>query len=346
MKANIRTISEMTGFSTATVSNALNNKRGVNRETSEKILKAAREIGYLDSPGICQVKLVTYIDNGSIVNESPFFSMLMAGVEAECRQLNIDTVSYHIQRTDPNYSNYLSELLNEQNSALLILATELDGREAARLKEAASPIVILDNWYEDQPFDAVLIDNADAAYRAVSHLIEMGHTRIGHLRGKFEIKNFYYRRQGYLRAMSEHGIKAEPKFTMPLSTGMESSCADMAALLEKGPELPTAFFADNDMIALGAMRALQQAGYQVPRDVSIVGFDDLPFCSISSPPLTTVKVHNYQMGRAAVRRLMEIVDNGAEYCSKIQIRSSFVQRESVRNLKDVEGRVKPDKYQI
>lgn len=334
MKANIRTISQMTGFSTATVSNALNNKRGVNRETAEKILKAAREIGYLDSPGIGRVKLVTYIENGSIVNESPFFSMLMSGVESECRRLGIDAVSCHLHCVDPNYDGYMDELLNDQSSALLVLATEMDAKEAAKLQRAAAPVVILDNWYEDLPFSAVLIDNADAAYKAVSHLIEMGHTRIGHLRGRFEIKNFYYRRQGYLRALAEHGLTADPDYTLTLSTGMETSCADMAALLAKGPELPTAFFADNDMIALGAMRALQQAGYRVPGDVSLVGFDDLPFCAISDPPLTTVKVHNYEMGIAAVRRLAELMDPGRGYSTKTQITSAFVPRSSVLDLRN------------
>lgn len=333
VKANIKTISEMTGFSTATVSNALNNKRGVNRETADKILKAAREIGYLDSPRIDRVKLVTYIENGTVVNDSPFFSRLMAGVEAECRQLGVDTVSYHLERSDPGYESYLQELLNDPSSALLVLATEMDGTEAARLQEAVAPVVILDSWYEDQPFDAVLIDNADAAYKAVSHLIGMGHTRIGHLQGRFQIKNFYYRRQGYLRAMSEHGLTIDPAYTLSLSTGMEGSCADMSAILEKGPELPTAFFADNDMIALGAMRALQQAGYSVPRDISLVGFDDLPFCAISSPPLTTVRVHNYEMGRAAVRRLMELVSLGGEYSTKTQVTSALVLRDSVRDLR-------------
>lgn len=332
MKANIRTISEMTGFSTATVSNALNNKRGVNRETAEKILKAAREIGYLEGPEVRRVKLVTYIENGSIVNESPFFSLLISGVESECRRLGIEVVSCHLHREDPNYDSYMGELLGDPSSALLVLATEMDEKEAAKLQAAAAPVVILDSWYEDLPFNAVLIDNADAAYKAVSHLIEMGHTRIGHLRGRFQIKNFYYRRQGYLRAMAEHGLTVDPACTLTLSTGMETSRADMAALLEKGPKMPTAFFADNDMIALGAMRALQQAGYKVPGDVSLVGFDDLPFCAISDPPLTTVKVHNYEMGIAAVRRLSELTSRGGEYSTKTQVTSTFVHRSSVLDL--------------
>lgn len=333
MKANIKTISQMTGFSTATVSNALNNKRGVNRETAEKIWRTAREIGYLDSPRVERVKLVIYKSNGTVVNDSPFFSQLMAGVEAQCRQLNMDTVSYHLQKGSPDYQSSLDDLLKDSSSALLLLATEMDEEEAAKFQAASSPLLILDNWYESLPFDAVLIDNTDAAYQAVSHLIGMGHTHIGHLRGKFQIKNFYYRRQGYLRALAEHGLKADPVYTLALSTGMETSCADMTTLLEKGVKLPTAFFADNDMIALGALRALQQAGYRVPQDVSIVGFDDLPFCAISDPPLTTIKVYNYEMGIAAVRRLMELTEPGENYRTKTQVTSAFVRRESVRDLR-------------
>ena len=109
----------------------------------------------------------------------------------------------------------------------------------------------------------------------------------------------------------------------------------MANLLRHGADLPTAYFADNDMIALGAMRALAQAGVRVPQQVSIVGFDDLPFCAISSPPLTTVRVYNYEMGQAAVRRLMEIAGDGNSYRTKTQVTSSFICRDSVRDIRGI-----------
>ncbi len=334
MKVNIETISRITGFSPATVSNALNNKRGVNKDTAEKIFQTAREIGYLNGQRIRKVKLVIYRKNGSIVNDSPFFSSLMAGVEAECRSFGFDCVFCHIDQGSPQYDEDMGELLNDRASALLVLATEMEAAEAARLQSASVPLVILDNWYERLGCDAVLIDNTDASYRAVDYLIQKGHQHIGYLRGNFEIKNFYYRRMGYQRALQEHGLNLNPAYTFDLTPNMEGACKDMAALLEKKPELPTAFFADNDMIALGAMRALQQHGIRIPQDISVVGFDDLPFCSISTPPLTTVKVYNRQMGCAAVRRLMQLVEYGNDYCTKIQIASGFVERDSVRDLQE------------
>lgn len=332
MKANIKTISEITGFSSATVSNALNNKRGVNKATAEKILQVAREVGYLDSQRFRSVKLVIYRKNGSVVNDSPFFSSLMDGVEAECRNLGLDCVFCHIKQDSPAYEEEMSALLNDASCGLLLLATEMDAVEAARFREALAPIVILDNWYEDLGCSAVLIDNTDAASRAVKYLIDKGHKEIGHLCGRFQIKNFYYRKLGYERALQEHGLPLEPAYTFALTSSMEGAFADMTALLKNRPTLPTAFFADNDMIALGAMRALSQAGIRVPQDVSIVGFDDLPFCAISDPPLTTVRVYNRQMGQAAVRRLMQLAEYGNEYCAKIQITSDFVERGSVRDF--------------
>lgn len=332
MKANIKKISELTGFSPATVSNALNNKRGVNKETAEKIRQTAREIGYLAEWHVSSIKLVMYRASGAIVNDSPFFSSLVAGVEAEARNFGFDTLVCNLYQHAADYDSQVEELVNDPSSALLILATELDSQEAARFQEALAPVVMLDNWYEDLNFNAVLIDNTDAASAAVRYLIEKGHRRIGHLKGSYGIKNFYYREEGYIRTLRESGLECDPEHTFLLTPSMEGACADMEALLQREPDLPTAFFADNDMIALGAIRALKQNGYNVPGDVSVVGFDDLPFCAISSPPLTTIKVYNREMGSAAVRRLMELVKYGDSICTKVQVRSSFVERDSVRDL--------------
>ena len=314
------------------MSNALHNKRGVNKETAEKIRQTAREIGYLTEPRVSSIKLVVYRASGAIVNDSPFFSSLIAGVEAEARNFGFDTLVCNLYQHAADYHSQVEELVNDPSSALLLLATEMDSREAARFQQALAPVVVLDNWYEELDFNAVLIDNTDAACAAVRYLIEKGHRKIGHLKGSYGIKNFYYREEGYIRTLRENGLAYNPEHTFLLTPSMEGACADMKALLQREPELPTAFFADNDMIALGAIRALKQNGYQVPGDVSVVGFDDLPFCAISSPPLTTVKVYNAQMGSAAVRRLMELVKYGGSFCTKVQVRSSFVERDSVRDV--------------
>lgn len=332
MKINIKTISELTGFSQATVSNALNNKRGVNKETAERILAVAREHGYLPELKIDNIKLVIYKKQGVVVSDTPFFSTLIEGVEAESRSAGYETTICNLNQKDPNFEAVRDQLLSDPNCAILLLATEMQEEDMKPFENALAPIVVLDSWFEEMTFDAVLISNTDSVCNAVKYLINKGHKRIGYLRGNIRIKNFFYRDMGYQQALSGAGLPVEQKYTFSLTPTMEGAYEDMKNLLRQQPELPTAFFADNDIIALGAMRALQECGYKVPGDVSVIGFDDLPFGMISYPALTTIRVHKQEMGRTAVRRLIEIMKNNTGVKTKVQVCNTFVERDSVRDL--------------
>ena len=107
----------------------------------------------------------------------------------------------------------------------------------------------------------------------------------------------------------------------------------MLDYLQDAPKLPTAYFADNDMIALGAMKALQEMGIRVPEDVSIVGFDDLPFSEISNPSLTTLRVPKQEMGRLAVKKLVEVINEDVKVKTKTQVCTTFIERHSVKEIK-------------
>ena len=257
---------------------------------------------------------------------------MIAGVEAEAREFGYDTRVYHLSKNAPDYDQRMEELCSDLSCGLLVLATELELEEAARFQNAVAPVVLIDNWYKTLPLNAVLIDNADAADLAVSYLYRKGHRLIGHLRGNCDLTNFTERESGYFNSIRKNALEYHPEWTYQLTPSMEGAYRDMLSILQREPELPTAFFAANDMLALGAIRALQQSGYSVPQDISVVGFDDLPFCTISNPPLTTIKVYNRDIGRAAVRRLMEMMKYENFYTTRVLMRSSFVERESVRDL--------------
>lgn len=333
MKASIKTISELTGFSPATISNALNHKKGVNKETSEKIFKVADEIGYAVESRISRIKLVIYKRNGSIVDNSPFFTNLLEGVETECRESGYDMVVCNLDRRSDSYEQRLDELLEDKTTAVIMLGTEALDEDFERYKDAKCPLVILDSWCTSMSFNGILINNADSAKNAVEHLIQKGHREIGYLRGKFRIKAFSARANGYNRALFKNGISIKEQYIVTLSTTMDGAYKDMISYLNQRPNLPTAFFADNDMIALGAMKALIEKGYRIPEDVSLIGFDDLTSCEISTPRLTTIKVFKQEMGQLAVRRLLEVIRDGNGIKSKIQICTEFVERDSVKDLR-------------
>ena len=335
MKISVRKISELTGFSPATVSNALNHKKGVNAETSAKILETARELGYITENRITKVKFVTFKKRGYVVEDTPFFPLMIAGAEQECRTLGYDMVLCHLDRRAENFDAVFEDLCKDQGSAVILLGTELEDEDIELVRRLPKPFVIIDYWKEDMTFDAVLINNADSARMATEYLIAKGHREIGYLKGEFRIKPFRSRYTGYQTALRKAGLEETPDYEFSLSCNMDGSYRDMKRYLEEGRKLPTAFFADNDIIALGAMKAMWEAGIRIPEDVSVVGFDDLSYSSISNPPLTTVRVPKQDMGKMAVRRLRDMLADGYGPHLKTQVCTEFVERDSVKEMNSV-----------
>ncbi len=332
MKANIRTISKITGYSPATISNALNHKKGVNKETADEIYRIANEIGYLNETKISRIRFVIYKRNGSIIDNSPFFTNLLEGVEMECREFGYELMICNLDRRSDYYEQRVDEILNDKTTAVIMLGTEALDEDFERYKTAKCPIVILDSWSTSMNFNGIMINNSDSAKNAVEYIINKGHKEIGYLKGKFRIKAFSERASGYSRALYKHGINMNEQFVVPLNTTMDGAYKDMLLYLNKRPKLPTAFFADNDMIALGAMKALIEKGYRIPEDISLIGFDDLTSCEISTPRLTTIKVFKQEMGQLAVRRLRDVIRDANGIKSKVQICTEFMERDSVKDM--------------
>lgn len=332
MKASIKGISEVTGLSPATVSNALNRKHGVSKETVEKVLQAAESLGYNNKKHISKIRFVIYKKNGLIINDSPFFPAVIEGVERQAKSLQYETMFCNLNCDTSDCHEQIKMILEDTSSAVILLGTEMLEPDFKLFENSKCPLILLDGWSDTITFDSVLISNTDSACKAVEYLIENGHKKIGYLKGKYRIKAFTYRNIGYKRAMNRHGLALEPGYSITLGTTIDSAYHDMIEHLKNTHDLPTAFFADNDVIALGAMRALQEKGYNVPRDISIIGFDDIPFGEISSPRLTTIHVFKHEMGEIAVRRLIDHIKLGSKVKTKIQVCTEFVVRESVRNL--------------
>jgi len=339
VKVSIKQIGQITGFSPATVSNALNHKKGVNSETSEKILKAAKEMGYQTEKAITKIKFVTYRKNGLIIDDSLIFPAMIEGVERQAKELGYETIFSHLNYSDETFKARLTEVLEDVNSLVILLGTEMLEEDYVPFKEFEGRIVLLDGWCEEGSFDSVLINNTDAACKAVRYLVEKGHKEIGYLRGDYRINAFRYREHGYHRILREQDLDVLPEYAVTIGTQIETAYEDMKKHLNGTPKLPTAFFADNDVIALGALRALQEKGIRIPDQISIVGFDDVKFGSISMPGLTTIHVYKQEMGEIAVRRVLDPIHyKNGDVRTKIQVCTQFVERGSVRDIKQKERR--------
>ena len=258
MKISIRKISEITGFSPATVSNALNHKRGVNKETAEQTLKTAEELGYHTGEKIRRIRFVIFRRNGLIIDDSPFHPAVIEGVERQAKLLGLETLFCHVDVNDTGYDMQIREILSDEESAVVLLGTEMMEEDFEPYTHAKNKIILLDGWSDRHFFDSVLISNTDSAAKAVEYLVERGHREIGYIRGDFRIQAFKYREIGYRRVMDAHGFPVRQEFIPTVGTRVETAYEGMKKYLEGAEALPSAFFVDNDTIAIGAMQALKE----------------------------------------------------------------------------------------
>lgn len=332
MKVSIRKISELTGFSPATVSNALNGKKGVNRKTAEKIFEVAEQLGYNLNEKITKIRFLIFRRNGLIIDDSAFHPAVIEGVEKQAKEMGYETVFTYVDINDPESYFQIKNIVQDSSAAVVLLGTEMMEEDFQLFENAKCHIILLDGWSDTYFFDAVLISNTDAACRAVEYLIQKGHEKIGYIGGDFRIQAFKYREIGYRRMMEKYNLPIENKYRILVGTKIDTAYEKMKDYLSRDREMPTAFFVDNDTIAIGVMRALQEKGYKIPEDISIVGFDDLNFGLVSNPPLTTVHVYKREMGEIAVRELAEAMNNKNKMKCKIQVCTEFVERGSVKTM--------------
>ena len=335
MAVTAKELASQLGLSEAAVSLALNNKPGVSTETRRRVLEAARARGY-DLTRKAQARkakigafcFVIYKKSGAVVDDTPFFSALSDGAGLGCKSLGYD-FSIRYLYGDDDLDEQLFVLKNAGFTGLILLATEMDEATLRRFASLSIPFVVLDACFETVEQNYILINNVQGAFLATSHLITRRRAQPGYLRSAYPISNFEQRADGFYKAIRAAGLSTSKSLVHRLTPSQEGAYADMRALLQNGEEPADCYFADNDHIAIGAIRALKEAGYRIPEDVAVVGFDDLPICSYLSPPLSTVYVPVHYMGKTAACRLARIIEEKDELPVKIEISTSLKKRKSV-----------------
>ena len=218
-------------------------------------------------------------------------------------------------------------------SGIILLGTEMTLAEFSPFQKLPMPVVLLDCYFENLPVDCVLINNVQGAYLATNYLIRTRKSQPGYLHSSYSIQNFEERADGFYKAIRAGGMSSSRSIVHRLSPSVEGAYGDMMELLEQGEDIADCYFADNDLIAAGAMRALKENGHRVPEDVAIIGFDDLPLCSYVEPALSTIRVPKQYMGEMAAKRLAEIISGKKAKRDlspiKMEIQTSLVKRKSI-----------------
>jgi len=331
MRVSVKQIGEKANVSSSTVSNVLNGKKGVNAKTAERVRKIAEELGYAVAAHIDSITLIMYKKSGKILTDTPLIEMLIDGAEREASRNDYKLVLQTITKGAADFSEKMHGLTQAHNSAFILLATEMDWVDIEPFSHLKAPLVVVDAWFPEGNFDTVLMNNFDSMYLSTQHLIKNGHRNIGYLSGSPVIRNFQERQRGFCFAMEEHGLRLTEEHFISLGGTTSEAYEDMKKYLCSMPQLPTAFCADNDIVAIGAMRALQDYGYRIPEDISIIGFDNMPFCEVVAPGLTSRNVLKSEMGQIAVHRLIEQIQTNACHV-RTEIPTTLIERNSIRQL--------------
>ena len=195
-----------------------------------------------------------------------------------------------------------------------------------------SPLVVLDNLFRHEKVNSVVMNNYEGGYQATNFLHQAGHREIGHITSSVQFSNAINRREGFIAALTEKEVQFTEEALWYVTPTIEGSYQDMLTLLNSGRNLPTAFFAVNDIVAIGCMRAMHESGVQIPDDVSIIGMDNMSISVGFNPPLSTVKVYRQELGFVAVQILQSIVSNVKSGILKIELSVDIVKRGSVKDL--------------
>jgi LacI family transcriptional regulator len=282
----------------------------VSTATAKRVLRAADRLGYRPNQLARGLKTNRTATVGVLVPDltNPLFPPIVRGIEDRLDESNHSAL---LANTD-------NDPAREQRGFATLVARQVDGfilatarREDPIVRSAAAagtPLVLVNRTSDDLLVPSVAPDDYAGIRMAVAHLVALGHRRIAHLAGPQELSTGHQRRAAFLAAMREHGLRADRKLVAVCSAYSEHE-GEMAAssLLKDGATPFTAVVAANDLIALGCYTALEHRGLVCPTDVSVVGFNDMPFVDRLRPPLTTIRVPQYELGRQAASLLLELL---------------------------------------
>lgn len=338
MSITAKQLAKILGVSPATISLVFNEKPGISDSTIKLVLDGAAQYGYVHRPkkDISNpretITYVIYNKDSTVVGDTAFFSSVLQGAELEARNLGYQLVVNYIYESR-DLRNQLDILHASGTNGIILLSTELDESKIGLFTSLCVPIVILDNHLATSSSDAVYINNIQGAYTAVSYLIKKGHTEIGYLASTSRINNFVERESGVDKALVHLlGKGLNPAYHFSVGPSSDAAYHDMKEHLRSNPAMPTAFFADNDLIAAGCMKAMKESGFRIPDDISIIGFDNMPLCELIDPPLTTIGVSKNLLGQMAVQRLHNNISSQSEVLYSIALSTTLVERDSVRKL--------------
>lgn len=331
MKITIKEIAKMADVSIATVSKVVNHKdQNISEETRRKILDLIDAHNYV--PNRIASSMITKKTHsiGLIIPDitNPFFPEVARGVEDYAHQHGYHVVLCNSDNDPKKEVSYIAMLQEKMVDGIIFTSSSLRKYDSSELLRFQIPVITVDREIENlRTKGKITVDNTNGAFQGVTHLLRQGRKRILHLSGPLSSKPAEDRRNGYQQALASQSISYDPglvfegDYTMEWGyKGVKMAC-DQAIVFDS-------IFCGNDLIAIGAIKALGEMGVRVPEDVAIVGFDDIYIATVVMPNLTTIRQPNYQMGYKAAEMLIELIKDPNCDLADLVLETELVVRES------------------
>ncbi|MCC5949336.1 MAG: LacI family DNA-binding transcriptional regulator [Nitriliruptoraceae bacterium] len=331
-KVTLREVAAHAGVHISTVSRALDPERGalVNDQTRNRVRAAADELGYQRNAVASGLRRGRTQTLGVVVPDlgNPFYAPFMRGVENHLEGRGLMALMAETQDDHGRLSRVLDHLISRQADAVIVASARSGDERLLRKAQEQIPLVLAVRHLPGAGIPAVTHDDERGGRLAAEHLISHGHRRVAQLHGPRDVSSFRGRGRGFVDRMRESGITVREPDDAAGRPRLEEGRRLMKQLLAESDDLPTALFAHNDLMAFGALQAMGERGLSCPLDMAIVGYNDTPMTAFTDPPITTIRLPGYELGRMAADTAVSVVENGPDELKVLSLPPELVPRDS------------------
>ncbi|HEX4248081.1 MAG TPA: LacI family DNA-binding transcriptional regulator, partial [Pseudonocardia sp.] len=329
----IKDVAALAKVHAATASRALNpqTRDMVNARTANRVIDAARSLGYAPNSAARSLRTRTSSVAGVIIPDlrNPVFPPIVRGIEDGLREAGYMALLGNTDGDPDRERELLAAMRGRQTDGFILATSRRDDQLDDPTGTGTAPTVLVNRRTDAGDTPSVTADSAAGIYAVIRLLAGLGHRRIAHLAGPQDVSTGWERHRAFLDAMAAHELGVAPGWTPASEAFTEEAGYRVAArLLAEHPDV-TAVVAGNDLIALGCYAALAERGLRCPEDVSVIGFNDMPFVDKQRPPLTTVRIPHYDIGIESARLLLERIANPSAPAKRIILPVQLIQRDSV-----------------
>lgn len=328
----IHDVARLAGVAPITVSRVINNSGYVSLETRERVEGAIAELGYVPNSLARGLRIKKTKTAALLVTDitNPFWTLVVRGVEDAASRAGFHVFLCNTDESEAKQADYLAALLQKQVDGILLVPVRSRLEPVEMIQRHGAVVVVLDRRVPGAKVDSVRCDSEGGAYKLVSYLIEQGHRHIGVMTGPHHVSTAEDRVTGYRRALTDAGFPLREAYISFGEFNQAGGYRQAQQMLRLTPR-PTALFATNNFIMMGAIRAIRDAGMRIPEDISVVTFDESPADPLSEPFLTAAIQPGYEMGQRAMELLLSRLEEKANFQETL-LSPSIVIRRSVRHL--------------